>query len=124
MGSWVDKDGNHIEMGLHVFFGCYYNFFGIFRRLGIFDTALRLKSHTHQFVNKVRLHLAWALPSAPTVVVLLQSGGPLNVSPARWTASPPRRQLGLVCDLIHQMPICDRPFSICAPFAKKPPHYG
>lgn len=54
MGSWKDKDGNHIEMGLHVFFGCYYNFFGIFRRLGIFDSALRLKTHNHQFVNKVR----------------------------------------------------------------------
>ncbi|CAN0407610.1 unnamed protein product, partial [Laminaria digitata] len=48
VGSWKDKDGNHIEMGLHVFFGCYYNFFGIFRRLGIFDSALRLKVHTHQ----------------------------------------------------------------------------
>lgn len=56
VGSWQDKDGNHIEMGLHVFFGCYYNFFGIFRRLGIFDSALRLKVHTHQFVNKVRSH--------------------------------------------------------------------
>ena len=22
VGSWIDKDGNHIEMGLHVFFGC------------------------------------------------------------------------------------------------------
>ncbi|CAM9598694.1 unnamed protein product [Ectocarpus sp. 6 AP-2014] len=52
VGSWKDKDGNHIEMGLHVFFGCYYNFFGIFRRLGIFDSALRLKDHNHQFVNK------------------------------------------------------------------------
>ena len=27
VGSWVDKEGNHIEMGLHVFFGCYYNLF-------------------------------------------------------------------------------------------------
>lgn len=52
VGSWVDKAGNHIEMGLHVFFGCYYNLFGIFRRLGIFDTSLRLKDHTHTFVNK------------------------------------------------------------------------
>ncbi|CAN0451492.1 unnamed protein product [Ascophyllum nodosum] len=52
VGSWQDKDGNHIEMGLHVFFGCYYNFFGIFRRLGIFESSLRLKTHTHQFVNK------------------------------------------------------------------------
>eukprot|EP00611_Tribonema_gayanum_P000394 TRINITY_DN10268_c0_g1_i1.p1 TRINITY_DN10268_c0_g1~~TRINITY_DN10268_c0_g1_i1.p1 ORF type:complete len:629 (-),score=257.66 TRINITY_DN10268_c0_g1_i1:518-2326(-) len=51
VGSWVDKDGNHIEMGLHVFFGCYYNLFGIFRRLGIFDSALRLKEHEHMFVN-------------------------------------------------------------------------
>lgn len=32
-GSWVDKDGNHIEMGLHVFFGCYYNLFGILERV-------------------------------------------------------------------------------------------
>mmetsp|Transcript_1735 Transcript_1735/g.2290 ORF Transcript_1735/g.2290 Transcript_1735/m.2290 type:complete len:591 (+) Transcript_1735:52-1824(+) len=52
VGSWVDKDGNHIEMGLHVFFGCYYNLFGIFRRLGTFDSALRLKDHRHMFVNK------------------------------------------------------------------------
>jgi zeta-carotene desaturase len=51
VGSWVDKDGNHIEMGLHVFFGCYYNLFGIFRRLGIFDSSLRLKEHTHTFIN-------------------------------------------------------------------------
>ncbi|CBN76924.1 zeta-carotene desaturase, chloroplast precursor [Ectocarpus siliculosus] len=52
VGSWKDKDGNHIEMGLHVFFGCYYNFFGIFRRLGIFDSALRLKDHNHQFLKQ------------------------------------------------------------------------
>ena len=29
VSSWKDKEGNHIEMGLHVFFGCYYNLFGI-----------------------------------------------------------------------------------------------
>jgi zeta-carotene desaturase len=34
VGSWVDKDNNHIEMGLHVFFGCYYNLFGIMKRIG------------------------------------------------------------------------------------------
>jgi zeta-carotene desaturase len=32
VSSWKDKDGNHIEMGLHVFFGCYYNLFGIMKR--------------------------------------------------------------------------------------------
>jgi len=48
--SWLDKEGNHIEMGLHVFFGCYYNLFGIMRRTGSFD-KLRLKEHTHTFIN-------------------------------------------------------------------------
>lgn len=52
VSSWVDKDGNHIEMGLHVFFGCYYNLFGILRRLGIFEKSMRLKEHTHMFINK------------------------------------------------------------------------
>merc|ERR1719231_133147 len=50
VSSWLDKDGNHIEMGLHVFFGCYYNLFGIMRRTGSFD-ELRLKEHTHTFIN-------------------------------------------------------------------------
>jgi zeta-carotene desaturase len=50
VGSWVDKDGNHIEMGLHVFFGCYYNLFGIMKRIDAFK-YLRLKEHTHTFVN-------------------------------------------------------------------------
>jgi len=50
VSSWLDKDGNHIEMGLHVFFGCYYNLFGIMKRTGSFD-LLRLKEHTHTFIN-------------------------------------------------------------------------
>lgn len=51
VSSWKDKDGNHIEMGLHVFFGCYYNLFGIMKRTGSFDTELRMKEHVHTFVN-------------------------------------------------------------------------
>lgn len=51
VGSWKDKDGNHIEMGLHVFFGCYYNLFGIMKRVGAFEN-LRLKEHTHTFINE------------------------------------------------------------------------
>mmetsp|Transcript_14037 Transcript_14037/g.12731 ORF Transcript_14037/g.12731 Transcript_14037/m.12731 type:complete len:574 (+) Transcript_14037:19-1740(+) len=50
VGSWIDKDNNHIEMGLHVFFGCYYNLFGIMKRIGAFNN-LRLKEHTHTFIN-------------------------------------------------------------------------
>ena len=52
VSSWQDDDGNHIEMGLHVFFGCYYNLFGIMKRTGSFDTNLRLKDHIHTFVNE------------------------------------------------------------------------
>jgi zeta-carotene desaturase len=51
VGSWVDADGNHIEMGLHVFFGCYYNLFALMEKVGILD-ALRLKEHTHIFINE------------------------------------------------------------------------
>lgn len=51
VSSWKDKDGNHIEMGLHVFFGCYYNLFGIMKRTGGFEKNLRIKEHMHTFVN-------------------------------------------------------------------------
>lgn len=51
VGSWVDGEGNHIEMGLHVFFGCYYNLFEVMKKVGAFDHLL-LKDHTHIFVNK------------------------------------------------------------------------
>ena len=37
VSSWKDNDGNHIEMGLHVFFGSFYNLFGIMKRTGSFD---------------------------------------------------------------------------------------
>ena len=50
VSSWQDKDGNHIEMGLHVFFGCYYNLFGLMAKVGALDSLL-LKEHTHTFVN-------------------------------------------------------------------------
>lgn len=52
VSSWKDKDDNHIEMGLHVFFGCYYNLFGIMKRTGGFDENLRIKEHIHTFVNE------------------------------------------------------------------------
>jgi len=52
VSSWKDKDGNHIEQGLHVFFGCYYNLFGIMKRTGSFEDNLRLKEHVHTFVNE------------------------------------------------------------------------
>ncbi|MGB3237399.1 MAG: 9,9'-di-cis-zeta-carotene desaturase [Geitlerinemataceae cyanobacterium] len=51
VGSWTDADGNHIEMGLHVFFGCYYNLFALMEKVGMSD-ALRLKEHTHTFINE------------------------------------------------------------------------
>ncbi len=51
VGSWVDDDGNHIEMGLHVFFGCYYNLFALMKKVGAIDSLL-LKQHTHTFINE------------------------------------------------------------------------
>jgi zeta-carotene desaturase len=51
VGSWVDGDGNHIEMGLHVFFGCYYNLFALMKKVGAIEN-LRLKEHTHTFINE------------------------------------------------------------------------
>lgn len=51
VGSWVDESGNHLEMGLHVFFGCYYELFDLMKKVGAFD-SLRLKQHTHTFINK------------------------------------------------------------------------
>ena len=51
VGSWVDTEGNHIEMGLHVFFGCYYELFELMKKVGAWDN-LRLKEHTHTFINE------------------------------------------------------------------------
>ncbi len=50
VGSWVDGDGNHIEMGLHVFFFNYANLFALLRKVGAFENLLP-KDHTHLFVN-------------------------------------------------------------------------
>lgn len=51
VGSWVDAQGNHVEMGLHVFFGCYYQLFDLMKKVGAIDN-LRLKEHRHIFINK------------------------------------------------------------------------
>ncbi|MGB3655546.1 MAG: 9,9'-di-cis-zeta-carotene desaturase [Rivularia sp. (in: cyanobacteria)] len=51
VGSWVDSDGNHLEMGLHVFFGCYYQLFDLMKKVGAFEN-LRPKEHTHNFINR------------------------------------------------------------------------
>ena len=51
VGSWVDAEGNHVEMGLHVFFGCYYQLFDLMKKVGALEN-LRLKEHTHTFINE------------------------------------------------------------------------
>ncbi|KAG1662516.1 hypothetical protein FOA52_000920 [Chlamydomonas sp. UWO 241] len=50
VGSFLDKSGNHIEMGLHVFFGCYFNLFRLMAKCGVLENLL-VKEHTHTFVN-------------------------------------------------------------------------
>jgi zeta-carotene desaturase len=51
VGSWIDGDGNHIEMGLHVFFGNYYQLLELMKKVGAFGNLLS-KEHTHTFINK------------------------------------------------------------------------
>lgn len=50
VGSWLDADGNHIEMGLHVFFNNYANLFALMQRIGATDIFLP-KEHVHNFIN-------------------------------------------------------------------------
>ncbi|WP_396032679.1 9,9'-di-cis-zeta-carotene desaturase [Candidatus Cyanaurora vandensis] len=51
VASWQNAQGDHLEMGLHVFFGCYENFFALIEKLGIRDHFLP-KAHTHVFINQ------------------------------------------------------------------------
>lgn len=51
VGSWIDADGNHIEMGLHVFFNNYYNLFALMKHVGAFENLLP-KEHVHTFINR------------------------------------------------------------------------
>jgi zeta-carotene desaturase len=51
VGSWVDDGGNHIEMGLHVFFNNYANLFELMKKVGAFENLL-LKEHVHTFINQ------------------------------------------------------------------------
>ncbi|GBG83415.1 hypothetical protein CBR_g37129 [Chara braunii] len=51
VASYKDKNGNHVEMGLHVFFGCYNNLFRLMNKVGG-DRNLLLKDHTHTFINR------------------------------------------------------------------------
>ncbi|MBD1821313.1 9,9'-di-cis-zeta-carotene desaturase [Cyanobacteria bacterium FACHB-DQ100] len=51
VGSWIDADGNHIEMGLHVFFNNYANLFALMKKVGVYDELLP-KEHVHTFVNR------------------------------------------------------------------------
>ena len=40
-----------LQLGLHVFFGCYHNLFRLMTKCGALDNLL-LKEHTHTFVNE------------------------------------------------------------------------
>jgi zeta-carotene desaturase len=51
VGSWEDPEGNHIEMGLHVFFFNYANLFALMAKVGAIDNLLP-KPHTHLFMNR------------------------------------------------------------------------
>lgn len=87
VGSWVDKDGNHIEMGLHVFFGCYYNLFSLMEKVGA-GNNLRLKEHTHQFINE-GAKLANSTSVFPSVLLSMVSKRSLPLLNFRRSTKPP-----------------------------------
>ena len=39
-----------VQLGLHVFFGCYHNLFRLMAKCGVLENLL-VKEHTHTFVN-------------------------------------------------------------------------
>ncbi|KAK6163143.1 hypothetical protein DH2020_002984 [Rehmannia glutinosa] len=90
VGSYVDKRGNHIEMGLHVFFGCYSNLFRLLKKVGA-DRNLLVKDHTHSFVNKGTLDIArnaLVLALSPVVRALVDPDGAMrDVSFSDWFLS-------------------------------------
>ncbi|MCX5951005.1 MAG: oleate hydratase, partial [Cyanobacteria bacterium] len=45
VGSWEDPEGNHIEMGLHVFFFNYTNLFALMRKVGALENLLPKEHH-------------------------------------------------------------------------------
>lgn len=51
VSSWLDGNGNHIEMGLHVFFGNYYQLLELMKKVGALEN-LRPKEHSHTFINQ------------------------------------------------------------------------
>ena len=52
VGSWEDKDGNHIEMGLHVFFYNYANLFKLMKKVGALDNLLPKASEYAEIISK------------------------------------------------------------------------
>ncbi len=96
VGSWVDPEGNHLEMGLHVFFGCYYNLFDLMGKVGALE-SLRLKEHVHTFVNRGG-HLG-------ALDFRFPLGAPFNGLKAFFTTS----QLGVVDKLANSLALGTSP---------------
>ncbi|KAK8968610.1 hypothetical protein KSP40_PGU019348 [Platanthera guangdongensis] len=53
VGSFVDKRGNHIEMGLHVFFGCYSNLFRLMKKIPSITSTSFARSRLHAIVAEL-----------------------------------------------------------------------
>ncbi|XP_058070015.1 zeta-carotene desaturase, chloroplastic/chromoplastic-like [Magnolia sinica] len=54
VGSFVDKGENHIEMGLHVFFGCYRNLFHLMKKVKSPSFVIRLIISRRRNVNHLQ----------------------------------------------------------------------
>ncbi|KAL0464201.1 UNVERIFIED_CONTAM: Zeta-carotene desaturase, chloroplastic/chromoplastic [Sesamum latifolium] len=101
VGSYVDKQGNHIEMGLHVFFGCYNNLFRLMKKNLIFVFPVGAPLHgirafltTNQLKTYDIARNAVALALSPVVRALVDPDGALgdvrdldNISFSDWFLS-------------------------------------
>ncbi|KAK8515269.1 hypothetical protein V6N12_075316 [Hibiscus sabdariffa] len=105
VGSFVDRKGNHIEMGLHVFFGCYNNLFRLMKKVKQLELDFRfpvgapihgvrafLATNQLKTYDKARNALALAL--SPVVKALIDPDGAMrdirnldNISFSDWFLS-------------------------------------
>ncbi|VAH45616.1 unnamed protein product [Triticum turgidum subsp. durum] len=82
VGSFVDKQGNHIEMGLHVFFGCYSNLFRLMKNfrfpVGAPLHGIQAFLRTNQLKVYDKARNAVALALSPVVRALVDPDGALQ----------------------------------------------
>lgn len=71
VASFVDKRGNHIEMGLHVFFGCYSNLFRLMKKVKFFELQLHNANISVLRTNGISHYLQTTLTPPQTIEFII-----------------------------------------------------